>query len=127
MARRPSDDRRAIKEAEEALGDREPRVSVAAFDRAMVAADRDEAEAALFAIASVPYLDDEDDDGGEERVLTEADMARMEAEIESRPGGWAKVYDEAAAAALAPPPFELSDAACMDIAALLAPYVGEGL
>ena len=93
------------------------RVTMAAFDRAMF---DDEAEAALFAIAGVPYLDDEDDDGGEERVLTEADMARMEAEIESRPGGWAKVYDEAAAAAVAPlPDFELTDDQCHRVAALL--------
>ncbi|MCW2929641.1 MAG: hypothetical protein JWM19_603, partial [Actinomycetia bacterium] len=53
------------------IPDREPRVTMAAFDRAMMARTP-EAENALFAIASVPYLDDEDDDddGQPEHVLT---------------------------------------------------------
>lgn len=69
------------------------------------------------------------------RPITHAEMRAIEARIEARPGGWAGVFEEAAEAdrafdydrvaeaALAPlPAFELTDAQCAEVAALLAPY-----
>jgi hypothetical protein len=100
-------------------GEPEPRVTIAAFDRAMF---DDEAERALFAIDGVPDLDDEDGDERPESYVTAAELAAAQARADAMTD--AEVI-EAAAAAVPLPDFELTDLQCMDVAALLGPYVGE--
>jgi hypothetical protein len=96
-------------------GEPEPRVTMRAFDRALLTGD-DEAERALFVIDRLPELDDDDDDPPE-RVLSAAERAAAEAHADEQ---WARpeFLDELAAAALAPLP-PLTDDQCHKVSALL--------